>query len=233
MVPYGVLIDCGCVLVGANIGALLKKYIPNRIKNPMNMIFGLAAIVIGVISIVKLKTLPAVILSIILAGLIGEIFSLEFRLKNGLAKLLTKVDFIVDDRESYISFYVLVMVTLCASGTNIFGAINESITGDFTILLSKAVMDIFASIIFGATLGFAMNFIVLLQTIIMISFYYLAFLFAPYVNDIMLNNFVAVGGIITMVVGLNLTKACKISAFNLLPSLVLVWPATIVFCMLL
>ena len=69
-------------------------------------------------------------------------------------------------------FYLIVTVTFCASGTNIFGAINEGLTGDFTILLSKAVMDIFASTIF-APLGFAMNLIVIPQFIILTGFFYL------------------------------------------------------------
>ena len=64
-------------------------------------------------------------------------------------------------------FYLLVTVTLCASGTNLFGAFQEGLSGDMTILLSKAVMDIFAAALFATTLGRAMNLIVLPQFVIL------------------------------------------------------------------
>ena len=132
----------------------MKNHVPVRIKQPMNVIFGIAAMAIGMVSLVKLQTLPAVILALILGALIGEIINLEAKIKLLFQTVLDKLHFkITGNREEYMRFYLIVAVTFCASGTNIFGAISEGISGDFTILLSKAVMDIFAATIFAATLG--------------------------------------------------------------------------------
>lgn len=154
LIPKGILMDCFCVLLGTNIGSIMKNHVPVRIKQPMNVIFGIAAMAIGMVSLVKLQTLPAVILALILGALIGEIINLEAKIKLLFQTVLDKLHFkITGNREEYMRFYLIVAVTFCASGTSIFGAISEGISGDFTILLSKAVMDIFAATIFAATLG--------------------------------------------------------------------------------
>ena len=211
----------------------MKNHVPVRIKQPMNVIFGIAAMAIGMVSLVKLQTLPAVILALILGALIGEIINLEAKIKLLFQTVLDKLHFkITGNREEYMRFYLIVAVTFCASGTNIFGAISEGISGDFTILLSKAVMDIFAATIFAATLGRAMNLIVLPQFIILCTCFYWAQFIIPYTTQAMLNDFIAVGGLLTFVLGLSIAQIKHISAANLLPSLFLIWPCSWLFGLL-
>ena len=52
MVPKGIILDCLCVLLGTNLGSAIKNHIPARINQPMNVIFGLSAIAIGITSVV-------------------------------------------------------------------------------------------------------------------------------------------------------------------------------------
>lgn len=227
LIPKGILIDCFCVLLGTNIGSIVKNYVPDRIKHPMNVIFGIAAIAIGMVSMVKLNTLPAVILALILGALLGEIMNLDTKVKSLFQSILDKLHFkISGNQEEYMQFYLIVAVTFCASGTNIFGAINEGISGDFTILLSKAVMDIFAATIFATTLGRAMNLIVFPQFIILCTCFYCAQFIIPYTTQAMLNDFIAVGGLLTFVLGLSIAQIKHISAVNLLPALFLIWPCS-------
>ncbi|MDP1276942.1 DUF554 family protein, partial [Klebsiella pneumoniae] len=55
----------------------------------------------------------------------------------------------------YIQSYVAIIVLFCASGTGVFGAKREGMTGDASILISKAFLDFFTATIFGCTLGIA------------------------------------------------------------------------------
>ena len=123
-------------------------------------------------------------------------------------------------------FYLLVTVTLCASGTNLFGAFQEGLSGDMTILLSKAVMDIFAAALFATTLGRAMNLIVLPQFVILSACFYAAQFLLPLTTPTILDDFVATGGLLTFVLGLSIAQIKPIRAANLLPALVLIWPAS-------
>lgn len=233
MLPKGIIIDCCCVLIGTNIGSVIKNHIPAHIKHSMNIIFGIAAIVIGVVSMIKLHSLPAVILALILGALFGEIFSFDKKIRSFFQNILNKLNFnIPEDRDTYMHFYLIVTVTLYASGTNIFGAINEGITGDMTILLSKAVMDIFASVIFAATLGYSMNLIVIPQFIILTTIFYLSQFIMPFITPNMMNDFISVGGILTFVLGLSIAQIKHISAINLLPALILIWPCSKLFSLI-
>ena len=233
MIPKGIIIDCCCVLFGTNLGSTIKSRVPERIKQPMNVIFGIAAIAIGITSMVKLQSLPAVILALILGALAGEMMNLDRRVNSLFERILEKLHFkISGNKEDYMRFYLIVAVTFCASGTNIFGAINEGMTGDFTILLSKAIMDIFAATIFAATLGRAMNLIVLPQFMILCACFYSAQFIMPLTTSAMLNDFIAVGGLLTFVLGLSIAQIKHISAVNLLPSLILIWPSSWLFSLI-
>ena len=94
-------------------------------------------------------------------------------------------------------------------------------------------MDIFAATIFGATLGRAMNLIVLPQFIILSARFYCAQFMVPYIDPSMLNDFVAVGGVLTLVLGLNIAQIKRMSAVNLLPALILIWPSSWLFSLML
>lgn len=230
LIPVGIIIDGSCILLGTILGSLLKNYIPERIKQPMNIIFGIAAMAIGIISLMKIYSLPALILALLLGALIGEIIKLEFHIKNGFSFAIHKLKFKIDEnQEEYMHFYIIVAVMLCASGTNIFGAISEGVSGDFTILLSKGIMDIFAATLFASVLGWAMSLILIPQMIILCFCFYGAQFLMPYITNNMLNDFIAIGGLLTFVLGFNIAKIKEISAANLLPSLILIWPCSLLF----
>ena len=54
MIPRGVILDCCCVLMGANAGTLLRNKIPAKFQEPLMVIFGMCAIAIGMVSVIKL-----------------------------------------------------------------------------------------------------------------------------------------------------------------------------------
>lgn len=228
VMPIGVMTDSACIIVGGILGALVKEKIPGRIKQPLNLIFGICAIAIGLISLLKLESLPVVILSLILGTVIGELLDLDGRLKVGLRKVISKLNPKAAD-EAYLNFFVIVAVTFCASGTNIFGALYEGATGDSTILLSKAAMDIFAAMIFAVVLGYTMLLITIPQFLLLTALFYLGRVIMPYISADTLNNFMAVGGLMTFALGLAIADIKKVNAVNLLPSLLVVFPITALF----
>lgn len=225
--PTGVIIEAVSILLGGTLGAIFKSHVPTRIKEPLNTVFGISAITIGIVSLTKINSLPAVILAIILGCLIGELINLDAHIKNIFSRAIHKMHFKIDgDYDEYMNLYIIVSIIFCASGTNIFGALTEGITGDMTILVSKAVLDVFASFIFATTLGYAMHLLVIPQFISLCAFFYLARLIMPLTTPAMISDFMAVGGILTIVIGLCITKILKFNGASLLPALILVFPST-------
>lgn len=83
----------------------------------------------------------------------------------------------------------------------LFGAISEGITGKPDILLTKAVLDLFSALIFGAAMGIRVSFIAIPQFLILAGLYASAGVIMPYISEPMLNDFTSCGGVIFLVTG--------------------------------
>ena len=97
--PYGVIINCIAVFIGGLLGAVLKDYFPDKLKEALPGIFGLSAITMGVTLIIKLESLSAVILAVILGTVIGELMNLETSLMRGLHSLESRLPLSLDDKQ--------------------------------------------------------------------------------------------------------------------------------------
>ena len=155
----GPFINASAILFGGILGALLSQHIPERIRVSMTSIFGLASLGIGILLVIKCANLPVMVLATLVGALIGEFCHLEKGINAAVAKaqqLFTRSDANVT-HESFIQSYVAIIVLFCASGTGIFGAIHEGMTGDPNILIAKSFLDFFTAIIFACSLGIAVS----------------------------------------------------------------------------
>ena len=215
--PYGVLADIFCIILGGIIGPNLNIKITYKYREPLIKIFGISALAIGIISFIKVNCLPCVILALILGFILGEFFDLDTKLKNE------------EEKNLYMDFYLLVAATFCASGTNIFGAFNEGLSGDTTILFSKAVIDIFASIIFATRLGYPMLLITIPQFIIMGGLFFCSQFLMVFISNTMILDFISIGGLLTIILSLNMIGISIVSIVNILPTLIIIFPISYLF----
>ena len=221
--PYGVLADIFCIILRGIIGPNLNIKITYKYREPLIKIFGISALAIGIVSFIKVNCLPCVILALILGFILGEFFDLDTKLKNLHINLKMK------KKNLYMDFYLLVAATFCASGTNIFGAFNEGLSGDATILFSKAVIDIFASIIFATRLGYPMLLITIPQFIIMGGLFFCSQFLMVFISNTMILDFISIGGLLTIILSLNMIGISIVSIVNILPALVIIFPISYLF----
>ncbi|MEW4411065.1 DUF554 domain-containing protein [Clostridium sp. AN503] len=219
--PYGVIVNCGAVLLGGFIGAFLKSHFSEKLKEALPNVFGLSAITMGITLITKMESLSAVILAMIIGTVIGELLMLEERLLHGLKGLEAKLPFSLDEKQ--LDVLISMIILFCFSGTGIFGAMNSAMTGDHSILYAKAIMDFFTAIIFGTTAGYLVGFVAVPQFVVGLLLFSGATYILPMVTDTMLNNFKACGGMITLAVGLKIAGIKYSRVLNMLPALVLVF----------
>ena len=126
--------------------------------------------------------------------------------------------------EEFLSKFVAIMILFSFSGTGIFGAINEGMTGDISILIVKSFLDFFTAIIFATSLGYAVASIFIPQTLLQLLLAYSAVSIIPFVSPEMRADFAAVGGVLMIAAGF---RICNIQLFrvaNMLPALLLVMP---------
>ncbi|WP_395370581.1 DUF554 domain-containing protein [Komagataeibacter diospyri] len=193
--------DAGVVLAGGILGAALSGHIPQRLKDGLPMMFGLASMGMGVSLIVHGHAVAVMVLSLLLGVIIGESCALETHLgavSTWGNRLMGRFVPMPADLmpEVFLERFVALTVLFCASGTGISGAIHEGMTGDPSILLALAT---------GAT--------------------YLAPLTTPLMND----NFAAVGGVLMLATGFRICGIVKFPVGNMLPALVLAMPMTTIW----
>lgn len=227
-VPIGVLATCAAVPLGGTLGVLLSRWIPERIRNNLMPIFGLSALLIGLVNALKLSQMPAVVLSLILGLIIGELLQLEKLFHKGAVRLAAGMSRLSmgpsEGGEKMQEDFVSILVIFCFSGTGIFGALQSGLNGDHTVLLTKAIMDLFTAVIFAITLGHMVSVVCLPEVVILLTLFFSAGLLMPLVSESMLGDFMACGGLLSIATGFRVAGIKNFPVGNMLPALVLVMP---------
>ena len=224
----GPFINASAVLVGGVLRSLLSQRLKERIRTAMNSIFGRAALGIGILLVIKCANLPVMVLSTLVGTLLGEICNME----KGINTLVSKLQQLMSAKgkkkasahESYIQSYVAIIVLFCASGTGVFGAMHEGMTGDASILIAKAFLDFFTATIFACTLGIAVAAISVPMLLIQLTLAACAAIIMPLTTPMMLADFSAVGGMLLVATGLRICGIKMFAVVNMLPALVLAMP---------
>lgn len=231
--PIGVIINVCAVFIGTIIGASIKKILPKHLIDELPKIFGICSVTIGIMSIIGVKTLPMVIMAVILGFVIGELLNINQFVSKCFSTVLKKLPFHIEgNHDEYMELYLLVVLMFSMSGMGLFGALSEGMSGDSSVLISKSVLDFFTAVLFGAALGYAQALICIPQLIILLACFFLVQVIIPYTNATMIADFKACGGIITMITGLTVARILKVKAINLVPALILVMPFVAIYQMI-
>jgi uncharacterized membrane protein YqgA involved in biofilm formation len=216
-------------LLGGVLGAVLSQRLPERIRTSMPSIFGLASLGIGILLVIKCANLPVMVLATLLGALIGEFCYLE----KGINSAVSKAKNLIarpggkakhGTHESFIQNYVAIIILFCASGTGIFGSMQEGMTGDPGILIAKAFLDFFTATIFATTLGIAVAAICVPMLLIQLALATCATLILPLTTLAMMADFTAVGGLLLLATGLRICGIKMFAVVNMLPALLLAMP---------
>lgn len=154
--PIGVTINALSVLFGGAFGAFAGKHMSENFKNGLNMVFGACSMTMGIFSIAPMKNMSAVIFAVILGTGLGLLIHLGDWINNGAKWMQSLIMKVVPQgnpdmsQAEFDATLVTVIVLFCASGTGIYGALTEGMTGDTSILISKSILDFFTAAIFAA-----------------------------------------------------------------------------------
>lgn len=219
--PIGILTDVTATLCGALLGCVLSSRLGDSWKKLLNNLLGVAALVMGIVLIIRAKNLSAVILALLLGAVVGEALRLEDRI-NGLATAVTGKLMGGRADGAYLARVSAALILFCCGGTGWFGALNEGLTGDGSILVTKAILDCVTACIFAALLGKIIPCLCVPQLCVYLTLFGVAHLVQNAITDTMIADFSAVGGIVTLVAGLRLCGIKEdIKGLNLLPGLIL------------
>lgn len=226
----GPFINGAAVITGSFAGAMFGDKIPKNVKENLPMVFGCASMGLGIAMIMRVETLPPVILALLLGSIIGELLNIEKgiqilagKARKGIEKVLTPPDNGIS-QEEFMEKFVAMIVLFCASGTGVFGAMNEGMVGDPSLLIIKSFLDFFTAGIFATVLGYTLATAAVPQFLIQTGLFFGAAYILPLTNPIMIADFSAVGGLIMFATGFRICRILPFPIANMLPALFIAMP---------
>lgn len=215
----GTIINAAAIVIAGSLGLFLRKGIPENMSRSMQDGLGILIIIIGLQYGFKADNLAVVGLSLALGTVIGEWGQWEAKLE----KLGVKLESIAgggDDQ--FVKGFVTATMVFCIGAMAIVGALEDGLTGNSQILIVKSMLDAVFSIIFAASMGVGVLFsaipVFLYQGAICVGAGFLK----PLITDPMLNNIIALGGVLITGIGLNALGLTRIRVANLLPGLLFI-----------
>ncbi len=159
-----------------------------------------------------------VVISLAIGTIVGELVGIEaaferfgewLKIKSGNGK----------DAE-FVNAFVTASLTVCIGAMAIVGAIQDGISGDYSTLAIKAVLDFIIVAIMTASMGKGCAFSVIPVFILEGSITLLAKLVSPIMTDAAISNLSLVGSVLIFCVGVNLVWGKKLRVANMLPALI-------------
>lgn len=215
----GTLINVATIILGTSVGVLLKSKLPKKLIETVFQSIGLFTLVLGIYMGLKMNNFLIVVFSLVIGAITGEGFDIESSIKNLSEKIKGKLKV---GNEKFSEGVLTAFLLFCMGSMTILGAFDEGIKGDATLLITKSVLDGFASIALASALGIGVGFSVIPLLAYQGGLTLLAFYFGQFISENMMNELTAVGGILILGIGLNILEIKKIRVFNILPALVFV-----------
>lgn len=231
----GPFVNAACTFAGGAAGTFAGHRLTEAARGRLTLVLGLAAMGMGVAMIVRVHALPPVIMALLIGTITGELLRIEARLVRAAGALRRLIDRLLPSvggsglsHAEHADRLVAVLVLFVASGTGIFGAMNEGITGDASILLVKAMLDLVTASIFAADLGLSVAAIAAPQLVAQLGFLILGIWIMPMLTPAMVADFSSLGGMIMLATGLRICGLVPFPVANMLPGLLLVMPLSAV-----
>ena len=218
----GTLLNIAAVLVGGTIGLFFGTRIPERFKSTVIAGMGLFTFAMGAQMFLETEN-PLIVLGALLTGaLLGEWARIEDGIHN-LGALLEK-RFARDDSAQgsarFVRGFLTASLLFCVGPMAILGSLQDGLTGNYELLAVKSVLDGFATVAFASTLGMGVMFSALVILVYQGGLSLLAGTLSPIINDAMMAEMTATGGVLLMGLALSsLLEIKQIRVGNFLPAL--------------
>lgn len=230
MYGLGTIINTGAIVAGGLAGILFGRFLKENVQDTLSKCCGVSTLMIGIAGALE-KMLSVengaissggsmlLVLCLTAGGVIGELLNLEGALEAFGRWLKEKTGNAKD--KGFVNAFVTASLTVCIGAMAIVGSIQDGLTGDYSILATKAVLDFIIIMVMSCSLGPGAAFSAIPVAILQGSVTALAGLVRPVMTEAALNNLSLVGSVLIFCVGINLLWGKKIRVANLLPAIVL------------
>lgn len=230
MIGLGTIINTAAILVGGLGGALFGRFLSENAQDTLTKVCGVSTLFIavsgaleGMLTVENGSIVSGGAMLIIgclaIGAIIGELLKIEDAFERFGEWLKVKTGNAKDT--GFVNAFVTASLTVCIGAMAIVGSIQDGITGDYSILATKAVLDLIIIMVMSCSLGKGAVFSAIPVAILQGTITALAGLVRPFMTDAALANLSLVGNVLIFCVGVNLVWGRKIKVANLLPAIVI------------
>lgn len=196
------------VLVGSCVGLALRGKFSEELGGAIMKGIGLANLGMGMASLLGTADFMGVIICMVVGTLIGEKANIE-RAMDRFGDLLRRKLVKGEGNSRFVEGFVNATVLFCVGAMAINGSLAAGLKGDWSIIVSKGVIDGVTSITFAATMGVGVMFSVIPLFIYQGGLTLLASVIGPYLSDALVAEMSAVGGVIIVGIAVNMLALGK------------------------
>ena len=230
MVGLGTIINTLAILAGGVCGGLFGRFLSDSAQDTLTKCCGVSTLFIAVSGALE-KMLKVengtivsqgamlIVISLAIGAVIGEALKIEDAFENFGQWLKEKTGNAKD--KGFVNAFVTASLTVCIGAMAIVGSIQDGIMGDYSILATKAVLDLIIIMVMSCSLGRGAVFSAIPVAIFQGSITAFSGLLRPVMTDAALDNLSLVGNVLIFCVGINLVWGKKVKVANLLPAIVL------------
>lgn len=212
----GTLSNVAAIIVGSLLGFLIKKGIPEKVKDTIIQGLALCILLIGISGSIKANNIVLTIISMVLGSAIGEFIDID-RFMNNIGVTVEKK---LKGRGGQISqAFVTASLLSCVGAMSIVGSLNSGLKGDYSLLFAKSILDFVFSIILTSSLGIG----VMLSAVSVFLYQGSITLLAAALKGLLIESVIidmsAIGSLLIIAAGFNLLGLSKIKVANLIPAM--------------
>ncbi|MDR7522379.1 MAG: DUF554 domain-containing protein [Armatimonadota bacterium] len=215
----GTIVNTVAVLAGGSAGLLLRRRIPDRIRETVMMGIGLATLLIGMQMALQTQNVLGVIVSLVAGGVIGEALHIEDGIEI-LSRWAERRVGAAGETQTGAAAFVTSSLLFCVGPMAVLGAIQDGLGQPPVLLYTKSMLDGISAVAIGAALGAG----VLLSAVTVFVYQGAMTLAAGALqgglSPAMTRELTATGGVLIVGLGLGILQIRRIRVGNLVPALV-------------
>ena len=216
----GVIINVIAIVIGTMIGLFLKRGMSEKMSSHIMQGLALITFIIGLKGALVDQDMILLIVSISLGGYLGEMMQLEENIRKFAEWVQDKLSKEGAQNQLAEGFVSAVLI-FCVGAMAVMGSLEAGLRNNHGILITKALIDGFASIILTTTKGAGVMLSALAILLYEGGMMILAQFVAPYLSESIVYAMSAVGSLLLVALGLNLLELTKIKVMNFLPAMFL------------
>ena len=229
MFGLGTIINVLAIVLGGLLGFAGGKFMKEQIQDTLIKVCGVGTLFVAISGVLEKMLIVTdgvvtssggmlVIICLAVGGLVGELLNIEDGFERFGQWLKIKTG---NSRDGgFVDAFVTASLTVCIGAMAIVGSIQDGLTGDCSILATKAVLDLIIIMVMTASMGKGCVFSAIPVAILQGGVTILATWMKILMTDAALANLSLVGNVLIFCVGVNLVWEKKIRVANLLPAIV-------------